>query len=102
MVPDTFSEQRMPARPLELDLTRTAVIVVDMVNEIFEPGGKMVLAGGTVLYAPVNALLDAAHQAHLPVLYTNQFWRNRLFLQAFSERRGQCSIFGKRLLISNT
>src|SRR6266853_6559604 len=43
--------------------------------EFFEPGGKMVLEGGTVLYAPVNALLDAAHQAHLPVLYTNQWLR---------------------------
>ena len=75
MAPDAFSEQRMPAQPLTLDPTRTAVIVVDMVNEFFEPGGKMVLAGGTALYAPVNALLDAAHQAHLPVLYTNQWLR---------------------------
>jgi ureidoacrylate peracid hydrolase len=75
MTPDTFSEQRMPAPPLALDLTRTAVIVVDMVNEFFEPGGKMVLEGGMVLYAPVNALLDAAHQAHLPVFYTNQWLR---------------------------
>jgi ureidoacrylate peracid hydrolase len=66
MATDAFSEQRMPAQPLTLDPTRTAVIVVDMVNEFFEPGGRMVLAGGTALYAPVNALLDAAHQAYLP------------------------------------
>jgi hypothetical protein len=34
-----------------------------------------------LLYAPVNALLDAVHQAHLPVLYTNQWLRpdNALF-----------------------
>jgi ureidoacrylate peracid hydrolase len=75
MAPDAFSEQRMPAPPLTLDRNRTAVIVVDMVNEFFEPGGKMVLAGGTELYAPVNALLDAAHQAHIPVFYTNQWLR---------------------------
>ena len=75
MTPDTFSEQRLPEQPLEFDRTRTAVIVVDMVNEFFEPGGKMVLASGTALYAPVNALLDAAHQAHLPVFYTNQWLR---------------------------
>jgi ureidoacrylate peracid hydrolase len=75
MATDAFSEQRMPAQPLTLNPTRTAVIVVDMVNEFFEPGGKMVLAGGTALYAPVNTLLDAAHQAHLPVLYTNQWLR---------------------------
>ena len=75
MAPDTFSEQRMFAQPLALDLTRTAVIVVDMVNEFFEPGGKMVLEGGKALYAPVNALLDGAHQAHIPVFYTNQWLR---------------------------
>src|SRR4029450_11494146 len=66
MATDAFSEQRMPAQPLTLDPTRTAVIVVDMVNEFFEPGGKMMLAGGTAVYAPVNALLDEAAQAHLP------------------------------------
>jgi ureidoacrylate peracid hydrolase len=75
MALDAFSEQRIPVQPLALDRTRTAVIVVDMVNEFFEPDGKMVLAGGTVLYAPVNALLDAAHQAHIPVFYTNQWLR---------------------------
>jgi ureidoacrylate peracid hydrolase len=75
MAPDAFSEKRSPAQPLELDLKRTAVIVVDMVNEFFEPGGKMVLEGGKVLYAPVNALLDAAHKAHIPVFYTNQWLR---------------------------
>jgi ureidoacrylate peracid hydrolase len=75
MATDAFSEQRIPAQPLALDPHRTAVIVVDMVNEFFEPGGKMVLAGGTALYAPVNALLDAAHRAHLPVFYTNQWLR---------------------------
>jgi len=75
MTPDAFSEQRSPEQPLALDPNRTAVIVVDMVNEFFEPGGKMVLEGGTTLYTPVNALLDAAHQVHLPVLYTNQWLR---------------------------
>lgn len=75
MATDAFSEQRLQNQPLALDPHRTAVLVVDMVNEFLEPGGKMVLAGGTALYAPVNALLDAAHTAHLPVLYTNQWLR---------------------------
>jgi len=72
MVTDCFSEKRIPGQQLALNPQRTAVIVVDMVNEFFEPGGKMVLEGGTVLYAPMNALLDAAHQANIPVFYTNQ------------------------------
>ena len=75
MATDAFSEKRVPAPPLALDPKHTAVIVVDMVNEFFEPGGKMVLEGGKGLYAPVNALLDAAHQTHLPVFYTNQWLR---------------------------
>jgi len=75
MVTDCFSEKRIPGQQLALNPQRTAVIVVDMVNEFFEPGGKMVLEGGTVLYAPMNALLDAAHQANIPVFYTNQWLR---------------------------
>ena len=64
MAPDAFSEQRRHGPPLALDPTHTALIVVDMVNEFFEPGGKMVLAGGTALYAPVNALYRC--RAHGP------------------------------------
>jgi hypothetical protein len=60
MTPDAFSAQRRHGPPLALDPIRTAVIVVDRVNELFEPGGQMVLAGGTALYAPVHALVDAA------------------------------------------
>jgi len=98
MAPDAFSEQRRHGPPLALDPTRTAVIVVDMVNEFFEPGGKMVLAGGTALYAPVNALLDAAHTAHLPVFYTNQWLRPDDAL--FKKRIPHCLIdtWGARLV----
>src|SRR6266567_4739725 len=98
MATDAFSEQRMPAQPLALDPHRTAVIVVDMVNEFFEPGGKMVLAGGTALYAPVNALVDAAHTAHLPVFYTNQWLRPDDAL--FKKRIPHCLIdtWGARLV----
>ena len=90
MATDAFSEQRMPTQPLMLDPTRTAVIVVDMVNEFFEPGGKMVLAGGTALYAPVNALLDAAHKATIPVFYANQWLRpdDALFKKRIGKRIG--------------
>ena len=64
----------------------------------FEPGGKMVLAGGTALYAPVNALVDAAHTAHLPVFYTNQWLRPDDAL--FKKRIPHCLIdtWGARLV----
>src|SRR5262249_32259497 len=98
MAPDAFSEQHQHGSPLALDPTRPAVLVVDMVNEFFEPGGKMVLEGGTALYTPVNTLLDAAHTARLPVFYTNQWLRPDDAL--FKKRIPHCLIdtWGARLV----
>lgn len=75
MPTDTFSEKHIDKHTIDFDPKRTAVVVVDMVNEFFEPGGLMVLEGGKVLYEPTNQLLDAAHAAHVPVFYTNQWLR---------------------------
>jgi ureidoacrylate peracid hydrolase len=75
MPTNTFSEKHIEDHQVKFDPARTALIVVDMVNEFFEPGGKMVLEGGKILYAPMNQLLDAAHAAHIPVFYTNQWLR---------------------------
>lgn len=73
---DVFSEKRIQEeQEFSLDPNRTALIVVDMVNEFLEPGGKMVLPGGEVLYPPLNELLDAAHKVHIPVFWTNQWLR---------------------------
>lgn len=73
---DVFSEKRIQEESeFSLDPNRTALIVVDMVNEFLEPGGKMVLPGGEVLYPPLNELLDAAHKAKVPVFWTNQWLR---------------------------
>jgi ureidoacrylate peracid hydrolase len=75
MPTNSFSEKHVEERQLKIDPARTALIVVDMVNEFFEPGGKMVLEGGKSLYMPMNQLLDAAHNTHIPVFYTNQWLR---------------------------
>lgn len=72
---DVFSEKRIHEQEISLDPRKTALIVVDMVNEFLEPGGKMVLPGGEVLYPPLNQLLDAAHKANIPVFWTNQWLR---------------------------
>jgi ureidoacrylate peracid hydrolase len=72
---DVFSEKHVEEHQLSLDPRKTALIVVDMVNEFLEPGGNMVLPGGEVLYPPLNQLLDAAHRAHVPVFWTNQWLR---------------------------
>lgn len=72
---DKFSEHRVED-PLQLDPARTAVLVVDMVNDFFEEGGEMVLPGGKeLLYEPIHQLLDAAHANGVPVFWLNQHLR---------------------------
>jgi ureidoacrylate peracid hydrolase len=71
---DYFSEQRIKTEA-KIDPSETALLVVDMVNEFFEEGGKMVLPGGKSLYAPVKRMIEAAHDKGLPVFYLNQWLR---------------------------
>jgi ureidoacrylate peracid hydrolase len=48
------------------------VLVVDMLNDFFKPGGAMVLEGGDVLYEPIDRLLVTARSAGMPVFWLNQ------------------------------
>lgn len=68
---DQFSEKRV-YREIKLNKQKTAVLVVDMLNDFFEEGGVMVLEGGKVLYEPIQRLLEAARQAKIPVFWLNQ------------------------------
>jgi ureidoacrylate peracid hydrolase len=63
-----FAEQRVESK-LEFDPDRTAVLVVDMLNDFLEYGGAMVLSGGKVLYEPINRLLEHARQSELPIIW---------------------------------
>jgi len=63
-----FSEQRQQIT-LRLVPERTAVIVVDMINEFLEDGGLMVMASGRALYQPIQQLVDAAHLAGATVIW---------------------------------
>ena len=60
--------------PLEVDLARSAIIVVDMQNAFAAKGGTLDLAGVDLGAAPrvvasVRALLDAARPVGLPIVY---------------------------------
>jgi ureidoacrylate peracid hydrolase len=82
---DPFSARRQ-AQTLRLDPARAAVLVVDMVNEFLEPGGRMVLPGGLALVAPQRAVIDAARAAGAPVIWVRdahrpQLRRDREFLK---------------------
>lgn len=68
---DQFSEKRVE-REISLDVSKTAVLVVDMLNDFFEDGGVMVLEGGKSLYKPITRLLEVARKASVPVFWLNQ------------------------------
>ena len=72
MPTDVFSEKRVKEQAVPLVPERTAVLVVDMLNEFLEEGGLMVLPGGHVLYPPIQRLLDTAHRLSMPVFWLNQ------------------------------
>src|SRR5262249_59962796 len=60
--------------PLEIDLARTAVVVVDMQNAFASPGGLLDIAGVDISGADqivrrIGELLVAARAASVPVVY---------------------------------
>jgi ureidoacrylate peracid hydrolase len=67
---ESFSEKRV-ADTLEFDPRRTAVLVVDMLNEFLEEGGVMVLPEGRNLYDPLARLIQAARRAGVPVIWAS-------------------------------
>jgi ureidoacrylate peracid hydrolase len=67
---ESFSEKRV-ADTLEFDPRRTAVLVVDMLNEFLEEGGVMVLPEGRDLYGPLTRLIQAARRAGVPVIWAS-------------------------------
>jgi ureidoacrylate peracid hydrolase len=64
----TFSEYRI-IRDLDFDPARSAVVVVDMLNDFLEPEGAMPLLEGRKLFEPINRLLAAARRRGSPVIW---------------------------------
>lgn len=65
---DPFSAHRSEST-IVLDPARTAVLVVDMLNDFCKPGGAMVLPGYERLVEPQRRLIAAARDAGVPVLW---------------------------------
>lgn len=63
-----FSEHRQ-AVEAALDVEHSAVIVVDMLNDFLEQGGKLARADGRALYGPIQQLVDAAHASGATVIW---------------------------------
>ena len=68
---DSFSEKRTH-QTVAFNPERAAVLVVDMLNDFFKPGGAMVLEGGDILYKPIETLNARARELGMPVFWLNQ------------------------------
>ena len=77
MVVDIFSSH-MNAETAQLDANRTAVVVVDMINEFCKPGGKMVLPGYEALVPPLLAVIEAARASGAIVVWVHDSHRRNL------------------------
>jgi ureidoacrylate peracid hydrolase len=74
---DVFSSHRQSER-ITLDAGRTAIVVVDMINEFCKPGGKMVLPGSETLVPPQLAVIEAARRAGAPVIWVHDSHRRNM------------------------
>ncbi|ODT31021.1 MAG: isochorismatase [Kaistia sp. SCN 65-12] len=74
MSTDVFSAHRH-GEQMVLDKTRTAVIVVDMINEFCKPGGAMVLPGYETLVPHQLAVIEAAREVGAPVFWVHDVHR---------------------------
>lgn len=80
-MPDQSKTVMLPSRPepLELDASRTAVIVIDMQNAYASPGGYVDLAGFDISGAAgvigrIAETLEAARAAGLPIVFLQNGW----------------------------
>ena len=74
---DVFSAHRQ-VETIHLDARRTAVIVIDMVNDFCKPGGAMVLPGYETLIEPQRALVEAARASGAPVIWVHDEHRRNV------------------------
>lgn len=65
---DVFSAHRTENK-VQLDKTRAAVLVVDMLNEFCKPGGAMMLPGAEKLFPAQRAVLAAARENDVAVIW---------------------------------
>ena len=74
---DVFSAKRQDGA-ITLDPKRTAVLVIDMINEFCKPGGRMVLPGYEALIPAQTALIAHARTLDVPVIFVQDSHRRNM------------------------
>jgi ureidoacrylate peracid hydrolase len=87
---DQFSENRTEKDEINFDPNKTALLVIDILNDFFEEGGAMVLPGGKKLYQTIGKMTDAARAKKIPVFWLNQSLREDDSL--FNTRTPHCIV----------
>lgn len=90
---DVFSSVRNE-QTVVLDPARTAVLVIDMLNDFCKPGGKMVLPGYERLVPPQSAVIEAARALGVPVFWVIQSHDPRLRRDRELLKRGSHCLLG--------
>ncbi len=65
---DSFSAHRTDDL-IRLDAARTAVLVVDMLNDFCKEGGAMILPGCERLFPPQKSVISTARERRIPVIW---------------------------------
>ena len=74
---DEFSAHKLEAK-VTLSAHRTAVLVVDMLNDFCKPGGAMVLPGYERLILPQQIVIDAARRSGATVIFVTDAHRQNV------------------------
>lgn len=90
---DEFSRVKK-ATTWQLLKDRTAVVVVDMLNDFLVPGGKMVLPDGDRIVPCQKSLIDAGRKAGFLIVYVNDAHRPGLKKDREFLKRGEHCIEG--------
>lgn len=71
-------------------LDNAAILIVDMLNDFCKEGGAMVLKEGLEVVEPLQALIAAAKEKGVPVIYVNDCHRQVKHDREFEKRSPHC------------
>lgn len=77
-------------RNKELDLKKTAILIVDMMNDFCKPGGRMVLDDGYLVIEPIQRLVAAGRECRIPIIWICQQYRADKYDRVTEKREGTC------------